>query len=94
MIILIFFGKKSQELSSQEELDLFLVIQKADNLDKVKNEVTCLYNSMSQGLYNQLYLTFKSNIPPRTKEDLEDSFHDGWYTFLSKRKNFITKTMS
>lgn len=60
-------------------------ISQAKDISSVENEITQLYKSTSYALWAKLIRTF---IPPRTEDQLEDPYLDGWRKMLEKRSQY------
>lgn len=68
--------------------DLMIKISQARELTSVSKEITDLYKMLEKPLFKHFRKIFKSFIPPKTIEDLEDGYHDGWVRILTKRELF------
>ncbi len=88
MLVLVFSSKIADKLSPNEEFKLFVIIRDSNDLKKVEKDFSKFYNAVALKLWGFLYEKFKGNIPPKTIQDLEDSYQNGWKRIIEKRKQF------
>lgn len=64
---------------------LMLVISQSDNLAAVEKELAELFKLLQKTLFKHFRKIFRTFIPPKTIEDLEDGYYNGWERFIKKR---------
>lgn len=64
---------------------LMLVISQSDNLAAVEKELAELFKLLQKTLFKHFRKIFWSFIPPKTIEDLEDGYYNGWERLINKR---------
>ena len=67
----------------------FKKIAEAKDLGKVSKETSYIYTSLRKKLYLQIRFKFRKFLPPKTPEDLEDGYQEGWFKVLNNRKEIL-----
>lgn len=62
-----------------------VIISQSDDLSQVNKELTELFKILNKPLFKHFRKIFNSYIPPKTIEDLEDGYLNGWERLISKR---------
>jgi RNA polymerase sigma factor (sigma-70 family) len=82
----LFLNRTKNKLSPKVEMKLMGIIADADDLEKVKVELTKLYKSLTPSLWFQ---SKKDWVPPKHESQIEDPFQNSWIRILDNRQKYI-----